>query len=712
MISHFCRYDILAILLFGAGVAILCTDFVHVFPRLWESMRDFGLAVGEMGADMINTTFGTHLSVPSTSLAELSSSVRSIDFPLLSFDTIRVFGALFIDKAVFSAYLASLGPKLRNIAYILLIAMPFVVVGFYLFNRQFTVTKLDQRRSIPLRIVDDRLVPYFIRPVKEYIVGFIGFVKFNKVYKVLYGIELLLFFNVLAVGFEAFGWYFHLIATFSFKGFGMSIYKLFLDVLPGVFYVPFVIWMVVGVVVFDCLRKRRGYRVLEHNEAKDKGFIASLPIVNFVWGTMGSKKTTLLTDMALSYSAYFRFKAYQLLLDCDLLFPDFPWLSFERDLRAAMALERGVEGRVYNLYSAGKWVKSLVDRVNAGEHDLYGNIGVSEVSDGLLINDLADVLSDYAKLYLIYVVHSSLLISNYGIREDAVLSDLGNFPMWSFDFFKKDPAYSAACSRHSHILDFDTLKLGKKLVQGNVDSDGFEFGVVVITEIGKERGNQFDLRRLDSKSNAPSQLNDQFNDLLKLSRHFATVRFFPFIVFLVDDQRPDSWSADARDLCQLICVNSCDDRRSAMPFHFLDDFFHDLLYSRFTFRYSSFRYHRADNTLFMTAYKRFIAFVHRRYSVNHNTFDYMPIVLDLELGTRDGQTVRHPYYLSVKKIYADRFATDAFAGFVEAKVSRATYGLDDIEAFATTHATIDEMLSTNSYLIRNVSRIFINRHSE
>ena len=42
---------------------------------------------------------------------------------------------------------------------------------------------------------------------------------------------------------------------------------------------------------------------------------------------------------------------------------------------------------------------------------------------GLKVEELFDVLETYAKLYFIYVIESSLLVSNYSIREDFVLYD-------------------------------------------------------------------------------------------------------------------------------------------------------------------------------------------------------------------------------------------------------------------------------------------------
>ena len=39
--------------------------------------------------------------------------------------------------------------------------------------------------------------------------------------------------------------------------------------------------------------------------------------------------------------------------------------------------------------------------------------------------------------------------------------------MWNTDFFEKDSRLIDSYSRHSHIIDFDSLRLGKKVIENN-----------------------------------------------------------------------------------------------------------------------------------------------------------------------------------------------------------------------------------------------------
>ena len=78
--------------------------------------------------------------------------------------------------------------------------------------------------------------------------------------------------------------------------------------------------------------------------------------------------------------------------------------------------------------------------------------------DKLQTVNLWDVLETYAQLYFIYITQSSLLVANYSIRTDCLLSDLGNFPLWNTDFFRRDSRLIDSFSRHAHILDFGSAK--------------------------------------------------------------------------------------------------------------------------------------------------------------------------------------------------------------------------------------------------------------
>ena len=73
--------------------------------------------------------------------------------------------------------------------------------------------------------------------------------------------------------------------------------------------------------------------------------------------------------------------------------------------------------------------------------------------------------------------------------------DSSKLTMTAYSFFAPAPEYT----HFAHILDFDVLRLGKKVIENNPKAGSFEFGVVVITEVGKERANNLELKELKIK---------------------------------------------------------------------------------------------------------------------------------------------------------------------------------------------------------------------
>ena len=144
--------------------------------------------------------------------------------------------------------------------------------------------------------------------------------------------------------------------------------------------------------------------------------------------------------------------------------------------------------------------------------------------------------------------------------------------MWAIDFF---PEQTIERGRHANILDFDVLRLGKKVIENNPNAGSFEFGVVMISEVGKERGNMLDHREMKRNNDETNQKNDLFNSWLKMCRHSATVDFYPFVKVFLDEQRPESLGADARELCDIINVVSTGKNKLALPFYIFEEMITD-----------------------------------------------------------------------------------------------------------------------------------------
>ncbi len=602
-----------------------------------------------------------------------------------------------------------------------LLFIPLLLCLFLLFRK---LAKRENNRwgkdTKPLKIFK-RISSVTYRPVKAWLISFFGFLRENGTSWRLWLCLWLFYFNVFTIVLEFIAYYLYFAVSFDVASLYRQVYKLILDLWTGLTFIPLWCWAVVALFLIDRWRRKIGYAVLNHNEMKNRGFINARPIVLMVCGTMGKKKTTMLTDIALSQAVMFKDKAFEKILENDLKFPYFPWVNLENALRYAMSRHE-----VYNLATCRKYIGHLsacfaaaqvpvyrksirrhLKKAYALDYDNfcfgydYERYGFT-YDDKLKVVNVWEVIETYAQLYFIYIIQSSLIISNYSVRTDSLISDIGNFPLWNTDFFKRDSRLIDSFSRHSHIIDFDALRLGRKMVENNTFADSFEFGVVDITEVGKERKNMLELKELKKREELTNQKNDGFNDWLKMIRHSATVDNYPFVKVITDEQRPESWGADARDLCEIVHIRESGETRLAMPFFFIGELLYSAIFGKFVNLYYTYRFTRGDNTLFMHILKTITAKIQHYYTGIYNTFGYCPLRIQIESGTQDGQLEENRYFLANKKIYSKRFSTDCFSDFFTEKALRSPVGIDDLREYATEKATFAELGLQNSYFVNDL----------
>lgn len=687
-------------------LAFLATSifaFPYAFKRICECFRDFGTSIAYyfcklFGIDEVRATINDVSEMP---------IYLPNGFPA-TWEEFQAYWAqywnIFFKWETMSAYWQTVGNMALSFAYILLF-VPILIVLYYIIKRvldkQNNDYNVDSKHLRRFKKLSDKTY----RPAKAWLQGFVDFVKENKAYYIIWACIFAYAFNFFAIAIEFVSYYLYFCMSFDFVNLYRQIYKLVVDLSVVVTKIPLWLWLIIAYGVICAVRKKIAYSRLNHFEMKNRGFINERSIVCFIVGTMGKGKTTMEIDMGLSTEAMFRDKAFELLLENDLRFPYFPWINFENALRDAME-----KHAVYNLATCKRFVRSkqknwernkTQKKIFMYDFERYGLTSCDE----LCVKDIWQVLESYAQLYFIYIVQSSLIIGNLSTRTDNVIDDIGNFPIWNTDFFERDARLIDAFSRHSHILDFDMLRLGKRLVEENEHSDMFEFGVVTITEIGKERLNALELSDVKKSDKRANQKNDLFNYWLKMARHSATVDGYPFIKVFVDEQRPESWGADARELSEIVHIVARNDKKLAMPFFAVEELIYDFVFSRFVNLYKKYRYLRGDNTLSMYVLKSICTKIHSYYTGIYNRFSYIPCDIALEAGVQDGKMAMKKYYLATKKIYSKRFSTDCFSEFFTEKTLKSWLGLDDLAEFKTEKASFDEMLQENSYFFEDLCKM-------
>lgn len=679
--------------------------FKYSFPRIFESFKDLGTSL----AFYVREVFQLDYNVTAT-VMELSKQPFEMPFGLpptweeFTFN-FKAYWTLFVNKDNFSAYHEKLAVVLYYVGQILIIITPiisiFLVMGVIKSDEQNNNYNQDSKYLIRYK----KFLNKVYEPIRDWLISFKNFITEKDIYKKIWLWIWAINFNVVSIVVEFIAFYFYFISILNFKSIYFQVYKLFIDLSVVINFIPLPIWILLGIIVFDKICKNIGYKRLQHFEAMNCGFVNERPIVMLICGTMGKKKTTLITDMALSEDVILRDKAFEKILECDLKFQYFPWITLENELKKAIK-----KHEIYNLATCRSFVRKRRDKFlkRSTDKNLFGydyNRWGYYYDDSLALVDIWEVIETYAQLYFIYIIECSLIVSNYSIRIDTIKQDLGNFPLWNNDFFKKDSRLLGAYSRHSHILDFDAFRLGKKVVKDNKYADFLEFGVFNMTEIGKERGNGLDLMELKKKTEETNQKNDHFNSTLKLVRHAATVDNYPFIKIITDEQRCASWGADARELCDIVNIDECSNFSLARPGFHLRDLIISSLLSKFENSYYTHRFNRGDNTLKMFMYKQLITKLYSYRLRTYNTFGFYRLNVAIEKGTQDGATKTKHYFLSTKKIYSKRFSTDCYNDIFTEKALRSKVGLADIPEYKGVKATLDELMQQNSYFFNELLKI-------
>ncbi len=721
VIAFFKGWDYRHYICIGITVAFVCVTvfcFLSSVFRLFDAAESFGTSI----AYYFCTLCGFPEAVTPTVTQMPSASVEWFPSSFVEFQADwNAYWQTWARWETVGGYFTSVGILMGNAAKILLIVLPCVLVLVLIFKLFGKKHNNDHAKdSRPLQLFK-RLTLFWV-PLKAWLAAFFGFIRDNRAYWIIWLCLFALDFNAFSIAAEVISFYLYFCVSFNFGNLYVQVYKLIVD-LSVLSRLPFIVWC--GVILFALSRWRRtiGYRRLTHREMNNRGFINERPIVTLFVGTMGAKKTTTLTDFALSREVMFKDKAYELLLANDMKFPQFPWIAFEMKLRALMDAHR-----IYNLASIKAYVRALArcffliqsdaDTLKAylrhcRRHRITPDYFIFNYdwqryglyyNDGLKVSYLFDVLENYAQEYFIYVITSSLIISNYAIRTDILMQDEGNFPLWNTDFFRRDARLLDSFSRHSHILDFDVLRIGKKVIENNPLAGSFEFGVVVVTEFAKERGNMLTNKKYKADDERANPVNDLLETQLKMFRHAATVDNYPFICFLSDDQRAMSLGADARELFDIVHIRKSSEFRLHMPLFFVEEMLYWLIYPRFQRKYGDYRFRRGDNTLGMHLYKAFVKALKDHYDRVWNTFGYYVLDVQIEDGAVEGVFKDGKVYLSSKKDYSRRFATDCFADYFNARAQAAGVGIEDYVAYETERARRDEMSRQNSYFFASFEK--------
>ena len=562
-----------------------------------------------------------------------------------------------------------------------------------------------------------------IYPVLDWCKAFKKFLQDNPRYMRTWLVIWALWFNFFSIGISFMAYYLYLIASWDLLSIYTQLLKLQRDLTPVIRFIPGIVWLVFFSKIYCLVCRFSGLSNLKAAERANRAVLSQSSIITTVYGEPGIGKTKLVTSMALSAQVQQFDSAFDIMLKRAAQFPNFPWQLFRDEIT------RHVDARIIvDIDSAKKWVSEsrlLYDRVvksltpkqwarivrKRGFYDVtfqYDFLHFRSVfSDELKMVHLYDALESYAAAFLIFSVNTNLLFTNYSIRSDTVLKDLGNLPLRDNNFFDRDPELQDVYSQHSHIIDFNVIRLGKKFQQNLYKSNGAPVGVIVVTEIDKEFKNMQLLKETKINDQEVNQKNDLHDAALMMIRHGVVVDNVPFVCVLADLQRPEAWGAGGRELGNVVFIADKIKLQPVLPF-FSSYWFTEGIYSwirkawdRF---YSDFCYRRSDDTLPIFLIRNLITFCNNHYDRINNYFGMETMYLEVQSGRMDGKLREDKWRILSKKDYSKRYRTDCLASVFD-RYAPNTMHIDDFQCYAGELATREECDLQNSFFQKDVHQM-------
>ena len=697
-----------------AGILIFAIyRFPNAVGRLVESCRDFGLSMAYYFLELFEID---HSIVPTVnnrpdynflSLQKVFSFIKyktpSTTFPE-TFEEFKAkwddFWKLVITKENLLSYFEGSKEWLYNFSRVLTLLLPlFLLLGMLVKQMMSKENSVDDSPSKPWKIWN-WISLHVLFHVKRWFRYFLEFIKARKYFWGVWLFVGLLCFNGLTILIEFLAFYFYFVISLDWATIYHQVYKLILDLWAVTSFIPLWGWIIITLIVLTWRSHEVGYDNLDHNERKNYGLQSENGIVTYYFAEMGEGKTAQLVDEALTYEVKFRDMALEVILECDACFPNFPWYAFEKELKNAYE-----NHEIWDKWSCIRWVEKRrkVFEESPCTENIFGydiEHYPMEHDNKLYVENIWETLQDYALAYTIYTIQSSFIVSNFSVRVDNLLLDLGNFPVWNNDFFRRDSRLMESYSRHSNILDFDMLRLGRKMLKNNPNRNAFGWGVYVITEADKEFKNTLELSEVKATADECNQKTDLTHVLFKMSRHACEVRHRNFVRIIADMQRIENITANLRQVGGVGLIVGHEECKTVLPwwspYKHIAPFLLPLK-DKLDSYYVNGRFLGADKKLFLYVIEQIRSKIARWNEGIVNIYGTEVVHILRQSGRMDGDIVKKKRYRSRKKVFSKRYGSDCMASIFSSRAEENFIGLDDMRKFADYIASQDELLYMNSH---------------
>lgn len=623
-------------------------------------------------------------------------SILPIDFNIFSTNFVA-FWKLIFNGDYFVKSASGFGAFLKNLMIIILLLAPFFLV--YILYRQFVLFRPNNKdasaQSIPLKCYLF-IKKYLIKPV---------FVFLNKLWERFWNnvwfktIALLLILynlNIISFVFIFLAFYLYFTASIDFLALYYLLCKLLICLSP-LFHPAFIPgWIVLAMIVIYKIKLKIGYMRLQKFYQKNDEFIGDLGIVTGIYGVPGSGKNLLEIAIATQKEVQLRVQAEADMMEIRLEFPEFPWRTLEEEVEELRFNDTCVN-KVQVKYH---FFDKLKDQTVFYGYDTSRKKSIHY--DELKEKTLFDEILDYAQLYFIFI--SSLACSTYSVRYDKGLVFTGAFPSLNYDFFHRD-FRNDHDSEYAKIFNLNLIRLLKQVEERkSKDKEQaitlFDFGLLTLSEFGKDRGNRY--TNQSRKDNDVKPSNDGTASCFGVFRHLTTVRNHQYGFVIWDEQKLSSFSGLEAAIAETnIFINKNNKEcKLAIPLFFIEGTLIEWGYSHFQNSVDKYIHIRNDQTLYSYVRLKIAAFFANWNRKLTNIFGYRKLSTSLSGVNVNGQQESrgdHNFYLMNKIVFSNRYKTDCYSGFFDKLKLQANKGINQFDSYNSIVATAAELLSQNGY---------------
>ena len=676
----------------------------------------------------------------STTVHEIPAGMETL-LPL-SFEELKLVARLWWDLFTswhnLSDYFGTIGNTISGImTVIMVLIMPVLFLFLFAWIGYSMPDNKVGEKSKPL-LLCGKLEDKILHPIIKYVKGYGSFLFSKETRKKAFFYFVAFFaiwlwnLNIITIALEAAAYF--LWACWWWVRWGnilVQLAKLLVDLSVIFQTLPTVLLIVLGYLLFNFIRRRIGFKRLDKDEKKNEKFLEENPGNLLATGKPRVGKTMAITDMGLTENVRFRKIAQSASWNHRLEFPFFPWRVLEKTIEEMrklpffkMQLIRDFFAELQEAFEKSKSYSEKERENKLGRFQAFGYASKDfifgydhkryglEYDNNLKMVSIWESIELYAEEYAIYTSPTPFIISNYPIRTAIKWKTYGNYPLMKANFFKIKPAELVEMTEWSHIVNHDALRLGVKMNPHGKYNDNYDCGCIVLSELGKELGNQITNRgkqnQADSKECTPN--NDLWTMNAKMVSHGLTIDFNCYARILADEQRAMSVLADFREIGSEMRIVKKHREKIKMPFFAFGELAYALAdkYLKKALQYFANRHGKITlGEYFVTRLYKWIFDKYNRIKNQFGSYQIDVKIKDNSTGENDEESTSGKYYVARKKTCADVYDTGFFGIFYREKFKRSMVGgTEKAPQYTGLQPTIPQMHFTASRMNRDVLRYF------